>query len=602
MIFLALALAASLSEAPELSRELSPRLRLTWVRGELPVLWVLPRRGEGFEHLARRYCGGASKARQLALANPLLRQPLQGVRVRIPWELLSPLQQREVLMKIFPKDLRTPRGWVHQVVGLWEGEPESWWELALWFTGDGGNYRQLMQANPQVPLFPPLGASIVIPEALLLASLKELPVKRGEEGWPRSPALQAPTPTPKPVLAPPPTPTSPLGQPKAVPSPPAGIPQVKQVEVLPGVFLEYEDQVAVYRLAPGEALYSSVVVRFTGLLHAADVNATAAKLADLSGIKDVTAIPVGYPIRIPFDLLLPEYLPFDHPRRREWERERESLGAIRRVLRAAQLEGIHVILDAGHGGADTGAVVGGVWEATYTYDVMLRLKKALERDTKATVWLLVKDPLLGDSPPEKDEIQPTRKHTLLTDPPYDLQDAASGVHLRWVLANALLRKLQGRGVDPERIVFMSIHADSLHPAVRGLMVYVPGRKFRPDLAKAPLYLPRVTELSSGGRIRFTSGFAARSEAFSWQLAESLVANARRFGLPVHAFDPIRSHVIRGGRAWVPAVLRFSAVPTAVLVEMVNLNNEEDRKLLLSWRFREKLAHALAAGLAEAFSR
>ncbi|MGQ9495264.1 MAG: N-acetylmuramoyl-L-alanine amidase family protein [Thermoanaerobaculaceae bacterium] len=601
MILLALVLASSLSEAPELSLEISPWARLTWVRGELPVLWLLPRRGEGFEHLAKRYCGGATKAGQLARANPLLRQPLQGVRVRVPWELLNPLQQREVLTKIFPKDLRTPEGWMHRVVGLWEGEPESWWELALWFTGDGGNYRQLMQANPQVPLFPPLGASIVIPESLLLPTLKDLPVKTAEADVPQRPASQAPTPTPKPALAPP-TPIPPPGQPKAVASPPAGIPQAKQVEVLPGVFLEYEDQVAVYRLAPGEALYSSVVVRFTGLLHAADVNATAAKLADLSGIKDVTAIPVGHPIRIPVDLLLPEYLPVNHPRRREWEKERESLTAIRRVLRAAQLEGIHVILDAGHGGADTGAVVGGVWEATYTYDVMLRLKRALERDTKATVWLLVKDPLLGDSPPEKDEIQPARKHTLLTNPPYELQDATNGVHLRWVLANALLRKLQGRGVDPERIVFMSIHADSLHPAVRGLMVYVPGRKFRPNFAKAPSYLPRVAELSSGGRVRFDPGFSARSEAFSWQLAESLVSNARRFGLPVHAFDPIRSHVIRGGRAWVPAVLRFSAVPTAVLVEMVNLNNEEDRRLLLSWRFREKLAHALAAGLAEAFSR
>lgn len=602
MILLALVLASSLSEAPELSRELSHWARLTWIRGELPVLWVLPRRGEGFERLATRYCGGATKARQLARANPLLRQPLQGVRVRIPWELLSPLQQREALTKIFPKDLRTPEGWIHRVVGLWEGEPESWWELALWFTGDGGNYRRLMQANPQVPLFPPLGASIVIPESLLSPIFKAVPVQRGEADLPQRPASQAPTPTPKPVSAPPPTPTLPNGQPKAGVLPPAGIPQAKQLEVLPGVFLEYEDQVAVYRLAPGEALYSSVVVRFTGLLHAADVNATAAKLADLSGIKDVTAIPVGYPIRIPFDLLLPEYLPVNHPRRREWEKERESLTAIGRVLRAAQLEGIHVILDAGHGGADTGAVVGGVREATYTYDVMLRLKRALERNTRATVWLLVKDPLLGNSPPEKDEIQPTRQHTLLTNPPFELQDATSGVHLRWVLANALLRKLQGRGVDPERIVFMSIHADSLHPAVRGLMVYVPGRKFRPKLAKAPSYLPRVVELSSGGSVRFNPRFSARSEAFSWQLAESLVGNARKFGLPVHAFDPIRSHVIRGGRAWVPAVLRFSAVPTAVLVEMVNLNNDEDRRMLLSWRFREKLAHALAAGLAEAFSR
>jgi N-acetylmuramoyl-L-alanine amidase len=366
--------------------------------------------------------------------------------------------------------------------------------------------------------------------------------------------------------------------------------------------LEYGEGEAIYRLAPGEALYSAVVVRFTGLLHAADVNATALKLAELSGIKDVTAIPVGYPIRIPFDLLLPEYLPLGHPRRLEWEKEKGELAAIRRVLRAANLEGIHIILDAGHGGADTGAIANGVWEATYTYDVMSRLKRVLERETKATVWLVGRDAARGEDPPEQDVLPPMRRQLLLTSPPYALEDATIGVHLRWVLANALLRKLQGQGVEPERVVFVSIHADSLHPAVRGLMVYVPGRKFRPEEARAPAYLPKVQELAQGGKVRFPRAFTARSEALSWQVAESLVATARRFGLPVHPFDPVRSHVIRGGRAWVPAVLRFSAVPTALLVEMVNLNNEEDRQLLLSWKFREKLAHALAAGLAEGFAR
>jgi N-acetylmuramoyl-L-alanine amidase len=103
-------------------------------------------------------------------------------------------------------------------------------------------------------------------------------------------------------------------------------------------------------------------------------------------------------------------------------------------------------------------------------------------------------------------------------------------------------------------------------------------------------------------LRFSRSFSSRSEALSTQLAESLVRAARRFNLPVHPFDPVRSHVIRGGRAWVPAVLRFCGVPTAVLVEIVNLNNPEDRELLLSWQFREKLAHALAAGLAEGFAR
>jgi len=140
-------------------------------------------------------------------------------------------------------------------------------------------------------------------------------------------------------------------------------PQPSAVAVRGGGALEYRDGEAVYRLRAGEALYSAVVVRFTGQLHAADVNASAREIARRSGITDVTAIPVGYTVRIPFDMLLPEYLPPANPRRVAWEKEKEELAAIRRVIRAADLEGIHVILDAGHGGADTGAIAGGVWRA-----------------------------------------------------------------------------------------------------------------------------------------------------------------------------------------------------------------------------------------------
>ncbi|HQT95982.1 MAG TPA: N-acetylmuramoyl-L-alanine amidase, partial [Thermoanaerobaculaceae bacterium] len=82
----------------------------------------------------------------------------------------------------------------------------------------------------------------------------------------------------------------------------------------------------------------------------------------------------------------------------------------------------------------------------------------------------------------------------------------------------------------------------------------------------------------------------------------IVRSAERFGIPVHPYQPVRSSVLRGGSRWVPAVLRYTLVPTAVLIEICNLNNEQDRQQLLTWRFREKLAHAIVAGLAEGFSR
>lgn len=87
-----------------------------------------------------------------------------------------------------------------------------------------------------------------------------------------------------------------------------------------------------------------------------------------------------------------------------------------------------------------------------------------------------------------------------------------------------------------------------------------------------------------------------------QLGESLVRSARKAEIAVHPYQPIRSSVLRGGSRWVPAVLRYSRVPTSVLVEIGNLNNKLDREAMQSWRHREKLAHAIAAGLAEGFSR
>jgi len=397
-------------------------------------------------------------------------------------------------------------------------------------------------------------------------------------------------------------PTAPAGPtvPTAAPAP--GAPAPAGGAPTAAAVLEYRAGEAVYRLRPHEALYSAVVVRFTGQLHAPDVNATAKELARRSGIGDVTSIPVGYPIHIPFELLLPEFLPPDNPQRVAWEKEKEELAAIKRVIHAANLDGIHIILDAGHGGADTGAIAEGVWESTYVFDVMARLRRVLDRETKATVWTTVQDPALEGGGGDRDVLPQTRGQRLLVDPPYDLAEPAVGVPLRWILANSILDRLRQQKVDPERVAFVSIHADSLHPAVRGLMVYVPARSLRPTRASVQRSLYACREVAAFKPARYPARFCSRAEALSSQLGEAIAKSAARFDIPVHPYEPVRSSVLRGGSRWVPAVLRYSLVPTAVLVEICNLNNDHDRELLLSWRFREKLAHAIAAGLAEGFAR
>jgi N-acetylmuramoyl-L-alanine amidase len=601
--------------------------RAVWRRGEAPALAVLARRGEGWIALASRVSGRSGTARELQAANQGRPNPLRDVRVIVPWELLKPELRVAVARAVFTGDRRVTGGWEHTILAPWGGDGESWWELAEWFCGDGSEYPVLREANPDLGLFPPRGTRVLVPESALLPEFRRLKAEGAPTVPPRprptATAVPMPPPTATPTATPTPIPSVPTAVATARPVPAVGTPGAVTGSLLtpvvpatatpvptaapvlegePAASLEILGEDAIYRLRPKEALYSAVVIRFTGLLHAADVNATAAEIARRSGISDVTSIPVGFPIKIPLELLLPEYLPAGHPRRAAWERERGELLAIKREIRAANLSGIHVILDAGHGGGDTGAIANGVWESTYVYDVMSRVRRVLREETKATVWATVRNDTFGDKPPDRDQLPVSREQRLLVDPPYDLEDSSIGVNLRWVLANSLLERLKGQKVNAERVVLVSIHADSLHPAVRGLMVYAPSRALRSSRGPLLRDIFSCREAKEMKAPRFGARFNARAEALSTELGETITRAATRYGVPLHPYQPVRSSVLRGGKRWVPAVLKYSLVPTSVLVEICNLNNEEDRELLLTAAFREKLAHAIAAGLAEGFSR
>ena len=595
MLLTALALAAALAPAPEaIVVTLPGGDRVEWRRGVQPVLLALPRPGEGWLDLSQRLAGSRSRVSALRSANPSIPAPLRDVRVRVPWELLSGARRVDAARALFPADRRVDDGWEHVVVAPFGGEAESWWELAERYCGDGTLYRRVRDANPDSGLFPATGARVLVPVPCLAAEFRGL----------RSQGKRAPvTPVSSPRRSASAAPTT-VGTARAAPvaTQPPAVPGVEVGEREEPAVLEYRDGAAFYRLRAGEALYSAVVVRFTGQLTAADVNATALEIARASGIADVTDIPIGYPVRIPLDLLLPEFLPEGDPRRAEWDRDRRELGAIRRVIRAANLDGIHVILDAGHGGGDSGATFGDVWEASYTYDVMARVRRVLQRETKATVWTTVQDTRTDGKPVDRDKLPPGRAQRLLVNPPYDLSDPVTGVHLRWVLSNAILQRLTKRKVDAERVAFVSIHADSLHPAVRGLMVYAPSRALRPTRGPNPRGAWKCREADEISAPRFTPKFKARSEALSLQLGGSVVRAARSFAVPVHQYQPVRSSIIRSRSRFVPAVLRNTTVPSAVLIEICNLANREDRELIQTWRFREKLAHAIVAGLAEGYSR
>jgi N-acetylmuramoyl-L-alanine amidase len=507
------------------------------------------RRGDSLTVLAHRLCGDAQKVQLLAEANGGKPDVKTGAHYRAPYECLTPEYQLKVAKALFPDDRPQADGWHHLVRGVGPLQRESLWHIAVWFTGNGENFRALREYNEVTDDDLAKGAALTIPSELLLPAFKTA-VPAGEKTT---------------------------------------------------FHLEYgkdaEGEYATYRLRPGEALYSSVVVRFTGRIHAKDVNALAQEIARRSGIEDVTEIPVGYRVKVPFSLLEPEFLPEGHPLRTEYEASLRAAARFSNHVRALGLENITVILDAGHGGKDGGAAQNGIWESTYVYDIAVRAKLLLESHTNARVLATTRDG--GDYKiPDVDVLPASRGHAVLTTPPYPIENPAVGVHLRWYLANSIYRKaMQQDGGDPEKVIFLSIHADSLHPSLRGAMAYIPAARMRDEsFEKSGDVYAKRKEVQEAPKVTFPWEQRVKSEGLSRSLAKQVVTAFEAEGLAVHPFQPVRDKIIRDQKEWVPAVLRYNTVPAKMLLEVCNLNNPEDRRLLQTRTYRQQVAEAIVKGI------
>ncbi len=508
-----------------------------------------PLKGEGFITFSRRLTGSSANARAVAAANGNPRRVLVGVRYKVPFALLTNELKLRVVGALFPGDEARPGGWIHHVG---EDEPSrDLWHLSTWFTGAGGSFSVIREYNQLADEAVPPGTSIVIPPEVLL------PVFRAQLPERRPPASSEYT-----------------------------------------YARDDKGEYLVYRLKRGEALYSNVVMRFNGSTFAVDVNALAREIATLNGIRDVTDMAVGQPVRVPFDLLLPEYLPPDDPRRREYEKDRKESAKYSNTVRTATLDGITVILDAGHGGEDPGAMPGNVWESIHVYDIMLRVKRILETRTAANVAPTTRAGN-GFEIAERDKLSRARNHTVLTHPPYKIADSTVANHLRWYLANSVHRAATQRSGDPDKTIFISFHADSLHKSMRGAMAYIPAASLtRGEYGKTGTVYEKRREVKEKPRVSYSWTQRTKSEGLSRQLATHLLDSFRSHGLAIHPDKPIRDRVIRCRRCrpWVPAVVRRNAVPAKLLLEVCNLNNREDRRLLETRAFRQKVAEAVVDGI------
>ncbi len=543
---------------------ISAEMRVVVGDGDEVVLEARPQKGESLAALSKRLAGDSKAKKEILAANPGLRQlPRRGVWVRMDYRLLSPSLQKTAMKAVFPQDHAEAGGFLH-VVAAPAGRPESLWRIAEWYTGEGKNYRAVRAEGNVASLQTETGQKVRVPARLLLPAFRD-DVALASAVLAKEAAARVSTSAESP-------------------------------------FLEYASDAsgryAVYRLQRGEALYSAVVVRFTGRVHAADVNAKAVEIARRSGIPDVRTIPVGFAVKIPVEDLAVEFRPRDDPERIAEEAvSREAAQFVHRV-HADDLSGVTLVLDAGHGGRDTGAVVEGLEEARYVHDLACRVQRLVETHTKGTVFLTVG----GEKPcavPRGDEVGESRGARVLTTPPYSLEDVVAGVHLRWYLANSILRRSERSGSLADRTVFVSLHADSLHPAVRGAMVYIPGEKYlKETYAKSDdVYLAR-REVREAPRVSFSRAERLKAEGVSRDLAEKIVGAFRADDLPLHAFQPIRKNVIRAGREWVPAILRYNRIPARVLVEVCNLNNPEDRALLVTRAYRDRVARAVVSALVD----
>jgi len=210
------------------------------------------------------------------------------------------------------------------------------------------------------------------------------------------------------------------------------------------------------------------------------------------------------------------------------------------------------------------------------------------------VEMTLKDPSAGFRPQRASRFRKDDDEILLTHPFFRQRkgDSRTGVNLRWCLANAWARS---GGISST--VFVSLHADSLHPSVRGAMFYVPGAEYRRTSWKVEgEKYRRYREARTGGKGSMSRKSLLQAEGASRSLARAMEARCRRKGIPLHRFGGVRDHVVRGGKGWVPAVLRYNLAPRAVLVEICNLNNRKDARNLRKYRFRQHMAEALAEAL------
>ncbi len=364
---------------------------------------------------------------------------------------------------------------------------------------------------------------------------------------------------------------------------------------------DFDKGYAYYRLKKGESLYSSVVVRFTGRTLAEDVNRMAAKLLKLNRIRNEHFIPVGKNLKIPVEWISEEYL----IHRQKITKVPEPDDEPERKLAAKKGKPIHIILDPGHGGIDPGAVIGSrkkgyqIFEDETVYDISLRVAELLKKGNYIVHHTLI-DPN-QKKPVAKLATKKDEDEYISVTPKYKLRNADVGINMRIYLVCYIYNQLIRQKVPKENILLMSLHGDALHRSLRGVTVYYPDHRLRSaSFKKAHRVYRRRKQYQR--ELKFRNRDNIRSARISSKFGKSIIDQFRKAGMKTHSSFAVRGYYYRRGKRTLPGILRYSKIPTSVLVEVGNLNNYDDRSALLKHEYRQRVASTLVASINRYYQR